>query len=340
MQSIRELPKSCIQKVKETCLFYVQKVSGDYVDNKAAARYVHHLAEEVIAQLAGVAEEIKRNRTDPELFQALINEWNAYFPKTLQSMGSPKHIAMLLKQQEHEIQKLKNELDNVQRKRYGKYVYAFWWYLQACVCIGICMKLTYSNFSYRDNDIQELLRSMDNQLSVYKQSVLTEREEMARRNERILESHRREMRQIALLHDERVRELQREQEGRVREAKQVGAGEMDRVRGEFEGRIREMKREHVKLVSCLNTEHTMSVVVWLTSLSPLLDCAAEKETRHTSAQERSIPGQVPLSLSEIHYRSERGLAELFVLQQQAWIPLLSEQVQRGAAASTRGGEGG
>lgn len=143
MASLRDVPKSCIQKVKDICLFYVEKCSGEYINNRTAARYVHHMADEIISQLSGVADEIKRNRTDPEMFQALIDEWNAYFPKTLHNLGSPKQVALLLKQQETTILQLQDELAKVKAKRTG--------------------------------DVEDLLKSMDNQLQSYKHSVLLER---------------------------------------------------------------------------------------------------------------------------------------------------------------------
>jgi hypothetical protein len=82
-QSLRSVPRSCIQEVKQICMYYVQKCSGQYLDNKAASRYVHQMAEEIILQLAGVASEIKKNRGEPEMYQALLDEWNEYFPPSL-----------------------------------------------------------------------------------------------------------------------------------------------------------------------------------------------------------------------------------------------------------------
>ena len=57
-QSVRVFKKSYIKSVKDTCLFYVKKCSGKYTDNQTAARYVHHMAEEVISLLSGVAEDL------------------------------------------------------------------------------------------------------------------------------------------------------------------------------------------------------------------------------------------------------------------------------------------
>ena len=74
--SIRKYPKSAVQQVREICLHYVEKCSGKYMDNKAASRYVHQMAEEVIQQLSGVTAQIRRHENEPEVFQALLDEWN------------------------------------------------------------------------------------------------------------------------------------------------------------------------------------------------------------------------------------------------------------------------
>lgn len=153
MASIRNLPKSSIQQVKEICLFYVNKCQGEYIDNPTAARYVHHMADEITLQLSGVADEIKRNRTDPEMFQALINEWNAYFPKHLAS-SSPKSVAYQLQQQEQQIAVLRTQVT----------------------------ALTASH----ERDMQELLKSMDAQLTAYKSSVLLERNHLKTALEQVI----------------------------------------------------------------------------------------------------------------------------------------------------------
>lgn len=142
-QSMRNIPKSNVQQVKDICLYYVQKCSGKYQNNKAAARYIHQMAEEIILQLAGVAHEIKMNRGEPEQFQTLLEEWNEHFPPSLGALGSPKAIAILIANQSREIQKLKDELDVEKLKR--------------------------------ENDVSTILRSMDSQLHSYRSSVMNDR---------------------------------------------------------------------------------------------------------------------------------------------------------------------
>ncbi len=142
-QSIRSIPKSSIQQVKEICLYYVNKCSGKYQNNKAAARYVHQMAEEIMFQLAGVANEIKMNRGEPEVYQSLLEEWNEHFPPSLGAIGSPKAIATLLANQARDIQRLKDELQIEKTKR--------------------------------ENDVSAVLRSMDVQLHSYRSTVMNDR---------------------------------------------------------------------------------------------------------------------------------------------------------------------
>lgn len=71
-------------------MFYVQKCAGTYADNKTAARYVHQMADEIILQLAGVATEIKKNRGEPEMFAALLEEWQEHFPPSLGALGNSR----------------------------------------------------------------------------------------------------------------------------------------------------------------------------------------------------------------------------------------------------------
>jgi hypothetical protein len=145
MQSFRSVTKSSLQLVKEICLHYVEKCAGQYDDNKAAARYVHQMAEEIIFQLGGVANEIKRTRGEPELYQALLDEWNEHFPATLGAIGSPKAIAQLVASQSKEIQRLKMELETEKINR--------------------------------ENDVSGILRSMDAQLHTYRTSVMNDRKQ-------------------------------------------------------------------------------------------------------------------------------------------------------------------
>lgn len=161
--------------MKEICLFYVDKVSGEYANHPAAARYVHTMAEEIILQLAGVASEIKKNRGEPELYAALLEEWQEHFPASLASVGTPKAIAALLQQQSRDIAKLKSELEHE--------------------------KL------HRDSDISGVLRSMDAQLHAYRVSVLHDRRQMTVLHDNDIQSYKDKLDTQQRLHQEFVAQL-------------------------------------------------------------------------------------------------------------------------------------
>ena len=145
---MRAFPKSAVQQVREICLHYVEKSSGKYTDNKRAARYVHQMAEEVMNQLSGVSAQIKRHENEPAAFQALIDEWNEAFPKSLHAIGSPKAIAALVKRQEQEIIELRAALS---RER-----------------------------DNRDKDVGDVLKSMDAQLQTSRNGIISERRQLAK----------------------------------------------------------------------------------------------------------------------------------------------------------------
>lgn len=121
----------------------MKKCSGRYSDNKSAARYVHQMTEEIFSQLAGVSEEVKRAQGEPEIFQALLDEWNENFPPSLGSYGSPKAIAVLLKKQSKELIEVREALADERGSR--------------------------------ERDLSEMLNSMDAQLQAYRSSVMSER---------------------------------------------------------------------------------------------------------------------------------------------------------------------
>ena len=116
--SLRQQPKTTVQKVREICLHYVDKVSGKYESNQAAARYVHQMAEEIIGQLGGVASQLKTSRDQkPENFQELLDEWNKHFPPSLGTIGTPRHVAATLERYTKELVDLRNELEAERSKR-------------------------------------------------------------------------------------------------------------------------------------------------------------------------------------------------------------------------------
>lgn len=205
--SIREFELSPLQMVKEICLFYVKKCSGKYEDNKAAARYVHQMAQEIITQLSGVAGEIKRNKGEPELYQALLDEWNENFPPSLGAMGSPKSIAALVASQSTEIGDLRSALDLERTKR--------------------------------EKDVTEILRSMDAQLQAYKASVMSER-----RHQQLLEQQHRENFELEVKHaTEKCHEdIERMANTQVKELKKISTTYENRIQ-EAQAKIEELVRQ-------------------------------------------------------------------------------------------------
>jgi len=195
--------------VKEICNFYVSKCTGKYEDNKAAARYIHNMAEEIMGQLAGVANEIQRSKGQPELYQALLDEWNDNFPPSLGAIGTPKNISLLVANQTKEIDLLRNEL-------------------------GI-------QVSKRENDVAEILRSMDAQLQAYKVSIMNERrhqkiidketsEENEMRIKSLEKSHSAEVDALTKEHLKQTKAQSKAHDLRILEVQQIIQHQQDQIK--------------------------------------------------------------------------------------------------------------
>lgn len=208
-------------------MFYVKKCSGQYQDNKAAARYIHQMAEEIILQLAGVAGEIRKNRGEPELFTALLEEWNEHFPPSLGAVGTPKAIAALLSNQTREISKLKSQLEAEQL--------------------------------HRDHDVTGILRSMDAQLHAYRSSVMHERRQqklvfdgdiaaMQEQMEGERQAHAQELRQAREAFENKLQQVRTTYEQQISElnatkaqAVQKVTNEMNRMKSKYDFKISGLK---------------------------------------------------------------------------------------------------
>ena len=102
------------------------------------------MAEEVINQLAGVAVQIRSARENqPDNFQELLDEWNENFPKSSNSYGSPKSVAAILERQSLEIDELRCKLK--------------------------------SEMCSREEEISQIMMSVNKQLNASCRSVMTER---------------------------------------------------------------------------------------------------------------------------------------------------------------------
>jgi hypothetical protein len=130
------------------------------------------MAEEVISLLAGVASEIKRNKSEPEVFQALLDEWNENFPPSLGAMGSPKVIAALVAKQSIELSDLRSALSK-ERDR-------------------------------RDKDVSEVLRSMEAQLQAYRNSVMSERRHQIIQEQQRAEEYENSLRDLQKAHKDQT----------------------------------------------------------------------------------------------------------------------------------------
>lgn len=205
--SIREFELSPLQMVKEICLFYVKKCSGKYEDNKAAARYVHQMAEEIITQLSGVAGEIKRNKGEPELYQALLDEWNENFPPSLGALGSPKSIAALVASQSTEIGDLRSALELERSKR--------------------------------TTDVAEITRSMDAQLHAYKASVMSERRHQQLQEQQLRENYELDLQHLREKYQEDLEKMANKQ---VKEVRKTHAEYETRMQ-DAQNRIAELQSE-------------------------------------------------------------------------------------------------
>lgn len=82
-----------------------------YTDNKAAARYVHQMADEVIKQLASVSAQIQFHEQEPKIYETLLKEWKEYFPASLGTIGGPKAVANRLNALTTELEQLKTQID-------------------------------------------------------------------------------------------------------------------------------------------------------------------------------------------------------------------------------------
>ena len=207
---MRAFPKSAVQQVREICLHYVEKSSGKYADNKRASRYIHQMAEEVMNQLSGVSAQIKRHENEPAAFQALIDEWNEAFPKSLHAIGSPKAIAALVKRQEQEIIELRAALD--------------------------------SERNNRDKDVGDVLKSMDAQLQTSRNGIISERRQLAKIQQQEVERFQYLITEEKRKGDQRVADIEQKCALDIKKMER----EMQKALAGEGGRFKDMQKEFQK----------------------------------------------------------------------------------------------
>lgn len=134
-------------QIRLICQHYVNKCSGQYENNKLAARYVHQMASEVISQLSGVSAEIDIVRSNVELMEQRIKEWEDHFPSSLKGLGNPAAIADLIQKQKKQIHDLTKALS--------------------------------AEKTMHEKDVSDALRSMNAQLQASRNSSVLERQQIA-----------------------------------------------------------------------------------------------------------------------------------------------------------------
>ena len=199
-----------MQQVREICLHYVEKSSGKYTDNKRAARYIHQMAEEVMNQLSGVSAQIKRHENEPAAFQALIDEWNEAFPKSLHAIGSPKAIASLVKRQEQEIIELRAALNNERDNR--------------------------------DKDVGDVLKSMDAQLQTSRNGIISERRQLAKIQQQEVERFQYLIMEEKRRGDQKAADVEQRCSLEIKKMERV----MQKATGGVDNRIIDMKKDFQK----------------------------------------------------------------------------------------------
>lgn len=165
------------------------------------------MAEEVIMQLAGVASEIRRNRADPEIYQALLDDWNEHFPPSLGALGSPKAIAALVASQAKEISKLKEDLKSEQR--------------------------------LREQDVSGILRSMDAQLHAYRTSVMNDRRQIKVLFDQQLKDYEDKMHKLNFDHQEETTSIEKKHQFVLSKLRD----EFENKLKEMEGQMTQVRKE-------------------------------------------------------------------------------------------------
>lgn len=109
-QDISNKPSS--QRIKEICFHYVYKCSGKYSDSKLAARYVHQMADEILSQLECLDLQINRTEKQPSVLLALLQEFQEAFPS---SSESPKKLLEQMKLLKAENDLLKQKMERLEQ---------------------------------------------------------------------------------------------------------------------------------------------------------------------------------------------------------------------------------
>ena len=188
--SVRSFPKSSVQMVREICLHYVEKCTGHYTDNKQAQRYIYQMAEEIMSQLSAVSAQIKRHENEPAVFQSLLDEWNEAFPPGLSKIGSPKAIANLVQKQSRELDELRAALS--------------------------------AERASKENDIADVLRSMDAQIQTSRNGIISERRQLTQLNKEEILQYQKALKNEKVASKNAIDNLKKKLDEEILKVKNIG----------------------------------------------------------------------------------------------------------------------
>jgi hypothetical protein len=140
-----------------------------------AARYVHQLAEEVLSMLSGIAGELQMHQEMSKIAKQRFEEWDKSFPTVLKEIGGPDDIANYLLEKEEENDRLRSELCAEREKK--------------------------------DQDLQNVMRSMDYQLHASRNGALSERQQLTQDFRSMAEQLEKDMRVRETKHNQEVTNL-------------------------------------------------------------------------------------------------------------------------------------
>ena len=234
------------------CLFYVNKCSGKYENNKAAARYVHQMAEEILSLLGGVIKEIEKRNEDPDILQSLLDEWNSSFPPYLKSIGNPKKIAALIESQAKELERLQSALSTETSRRIAAE--------------------------------EKLSIALNEQIIQYKKSFLTERKEHLKAVQSSQAAHEREIEDLAAKYSSVIAEI----EANFKSASIKNQSEYSTNIASIQKQLEDARRNYDRLKEKLNADFAKALGAKEEQIQALIEQL--QESRHSPTKKKMKNG--------------------------------------------------
>jgi hypothetical protein len=324
-----DVPQSSVKRVKEICLHYVRKCSGKYIDNKAAARYVHQMADEVIGQLSGIIAQIRRYEAEPEVYQALLDDWEHHFPPSLGAVGTPKAIAAALTKQAEEIRKLSTELEAEKMKHaadVSNVVKAMEAQLVAYRS-GIMneRKQITASHSLSIDDLDGMMAAMRNSFKLEKEQIIQQQTDEIQKTRKI---HERQTQQLLTEMKSMEAALLHREDNRQKEFESTINGKNDFIRS-LEDKIRQLQKEAVHQSGILAPTGSNQSVVSLDIdlFESDSDIEEEVESETTSATESDFDSNEDTSEENLLHHEDskdstsvRGKSERRVVPPKPRVP--------------------